>query len=114
MNYYYSKWKYAGPMMIIGFLLFTVAVMLLWNWLMPVLFGIHAITFWQALGLLVLSRLLFGWGRMPTRYPHEVRSKWETMTPEERKTFFQRHHHHYHWVDDRDATKEEQKNGSNE
>ena len=33
--------------------------MWLWNWLMPELFGLKEITFWQALGLLVLSTLLF-------------------------------------------------------
>ena len=36
------------------------AVKLLWNWLLPPLFGWPAVTFWQALGLLVLSRILFG------------------------------------------------------
>lgn len=35
-------------------------VMHLWNWLLPALFGWRVITFWQALGLLVLSRILFG------------------------------------------------------
>ena len=36
------------------------AVKLLWNWLLPALFGLPVVTFWQALGLLVLCRLLFG------------------------------------------------------
>ena len=36
------------------------AVKLLWNWLLPPLFGWPAVSFWQALGLLVLSRILFG------------------------------------------------------
>ena len=35
-------------------------VMSLWNWLAPAMFGGHTITFWQALGLLVLTRILFG------------------------------------------------------
>ena len=35
-------------------------VKLLWNWLLPPLFGLPVVTFWQALGLLVLSRILFG------------------------------------------------------
>lgn len=34
-------------------------VMLLWNWLMPVIFGLPTITFWQAWGLVVLVHLLF-------------------------------------------------------
>ena len=32
----------------------------LWNWLLPPLFGFRLITFWQALGVLALSRILFG------------------------------------------------------
>ena len=42
----------------------SLLAMVLWNWLMPTLFGLPAIGFWQALGLLVLSRILFGrsWG----------------------------------------------------
>lgn len=35
-------------------------VMLLWNWLMPVLFHLGTINFWQAFGIALLSRLLFG------------------------------------------------------
>src|SRR5216684_2629257 len=38
----------------------TLVVTRLWNWLMPSLFGLHTITYWQALGLLVLSRILLG------------------------------------------------------
>lgn len=34
-------------------------VMLLWNWLMPELFGLATIDFWQALGISVLCQLLF-------------------------------------------------------
>ena len=38
----------------------AVPVMLLWNWLMPVIFGLRRITFLQALGLSLLSACLFG------------------------------------------------------
>jgi hypothetical protein len=34
-------------------------IMLLWNWLMPIIFGITAISFWQAFGVGLLSSLLF-------------------------------------------------------
>jgi hypothetical protein len=34
-------------------------VMLLWNWLMPDIFGLKRLTYWQGWGLLVLSHLLF-------------------------------------------------------
>lgn len=40
-------------------ILFAYPVMWLWNWLMPAIFGIKAITLWQALGLNILSAFLF-------------------------------------------------------
>lgn len=40
--------------------IFGMAVKLLWNWLMPAIFGLPAITFWQAFGLLALCKILFG------------------------------------------------------
>ena len=41
-------------------LLFGYVVMLLWNWLMPAIFGLGIITFWQAVGIVILAKLLFG------------------------------------------------------
>jgi hypothetical protein len=40
--------------------IFGEVVMHLWNWLLPMLFGWRQISFWQALGLLILCRILFG------------------------------------------------------
>jgi Ca2+/H+ antiporter, TMEM165/GDT1 family len=66
-------------------------VMSLWNWLTPALFGWHPITFWQALGILILSKILFGGFRgRPGRHMywrHRMRERWERMTPEEREKF---------------------------
>jgi hypothetical protein len=49
---------------VLGFIalafLFGAVVMWLWNWLMPAIFGLGVITYWQAVGLAVLGRLLFG------------------------------------------------------
>lgn len=39
---------------------FGQAVLQLWNWLMPTIFGLPTISFWQAVGLLGLSWILFG------------------------------------------------------
>ena len=69
------------------------AVMSLWNCLMPGLFGLSAIRFWQALGLLVLARILFGGfhrchGGGFHRRRHLI-ERWESMTPEEREKFKQ-------------------------
>jgi len=40
--------------------LFGLVVKVLWNWLMPPLFGLGTIGFWQAFGLVLLAKLLFG------------------------------------------------------
>jgi hypothetical protein len=68
-------------------------VMHLWNWLVPTLFGWRELTFWQAVGMLALCRILFGGfggsgggGRYQRRRTIE---RWERMTPEEREKFRQ-------------------------
>ena len=69
---------------------FTYVVMSLWNWLLPGLFGWHAIGFWQAAALLVLSKILFGGLRGPGGTIHwrrRMMERWEQMTPEEREKF---------------------------
>ena len=78
-------------MVIAGFALFSFFVMRLWNWLMPPIFGWHTINFWQALGLFVLSKILFGgfrggWGHRG-HWPRRMRERWEHMSPEEREKF---------------------------
>jgi len=85
------------PAAMIGIALFMAfggwLVMSLWNWLLPGLFGWRMITFWQAMGMLVLCRILFGgvsgrgWHR---RYSgRRMGGRWSTMTPEEREKFRQ-------------------------
>jgi hypothetical protein len=67
--------------------------MSLWNWLMPALFGLRAIGFLQALGLVLLSKILFGgfrggpFGGPRAQWRHRMAERWEQMTPEEREKF---------------------------
>ena len=72
---------------------FSFIVMSLWNWLMPTLFGLRLITYWQAMGLLIISKILFGGfrGRLgPGRHWQQgMMERWEQMTPEEREKFQQ-------------------------
>lgn len=42
-----------------NFVLFTLPLMWLWNWLMPMIFGLPVITFWQSFGIIIISNLLF-------------------------------------------------------
>lgn len=46
--------------MLIGLAVIVAAIMLLWNYLIPSIIGWTTINYWQALGLFVLTRLLFG------------------------------------------------------
>ena len=67
----------------------SLAVMLLWNSLVPELFHGPPLQFWQALGLLLLSRILFGGLRGRAGWhghwrQRMWRERWESMTPEER------------------------------
>jgi len=70
-------------------------VMRLWNWLLPALFKWPQISFWQALGLLALCRILFGGlgghGKPRSSFRRRMAERWEGMTPEEREKFRQRY-----------------------
>ncbi|MCD7937050.1 MAG: hypothetical protein LUG98_09350 [Tannerellaceae bacterium] len=88
---------------ILMFLLFIAGIgavtMLLWNALIPAIFGGIVINYWQAIGLLVLSRLLFGgfgfhhmagrFGRHPHSHPHL--SQMHGMSRGEKREFIRRH-----------------------
>lgn len=78
-----------APLAILALALFGFIVMSLWNWLMPALFGLHTLTYWQAFGVLILSRILFGGlaGRSCHGRDRARRRMWEHMTPEQRERF---------------------------
>jgi len=71
----------------------SLVVMSLWNWLMPPLFALERIGFWQALGLLALAKVLFGGFRgrpgSPLSWRGRMIERWAQMTPEEREKFQQ-------------------------
>jgi hypothetical protein len=68
---------------------FGYVVMSLWNAVLPAVAGFHAITFVQAVGLFVLSRILFGGlrgrGYRGWHWRGRMRDRWQQMTPEERE-----------------------------
>jgi hypothetical protein len=80
--------------------LFGVAVMFLWNALLPGIFGLPAINYWQAAGLLILARILFGGigGGAHRIFGQRnlFRDKWSSMSRAEREAFLQRHGHGFH------------------
>ncbi len=72
----------------------ALVVMLLWNAILPAVLHVEAITYWQAAGLLLLCRILFGGfgfgGRRGRRHfggPPQAREKWMNMSEEERIKF---------------------------
>jgi hypothetical protein len=90
-----KKWAVLAPLAILGMLAFVAiggeVVRLLWNWLLPPLFGWRQLTFWEALGMLALCRILFGGlgghGSPRSRISRRMAERWERMTPEERERF---------------------------
>ena len=93
-----KRWYLFIPLILAAFFAFGFITMYLWNWLMPLLFHLPEITFWQTIGLLILSRLLLG-GFKGRRHDHghcrrHMHEKWENMTPEQREQF--REHMHSH------------------
>lgn len=93
-----GKWMLLAPLAILALLLFVALgggiVQGLWNWLMPAIFGGREITFWQALGLLMLCRILFGGfglhGSGGSRMRRRMAERWEQLSPEERERVRQR------------------------
>lgn len=71
-NFFKHKMRSKSPAVIVGWvilgiiavtalaILFGYIVMSLWNWLMPELFGLTTINYWQAVGLFILAKILFG------------------------------------------------------
>lgn len=77
--------------------------MSLWNWLVPDLFGGPIISFWQTLGLLLLTRILFGsfhkggrqgaWARQRKIWRQKMESRMAMLSPEEQEKFRQKMQH---------------------
>ncbi len=100
------RWYLFIPLMFVAFVAFGFLTMHLWNWLMPLLFHIPEISFWQTIGLMILSRLILGgFGGhhkggcgQRNQFGQRMLEKWENMTPEEREKFKENiQNYHGHW-----------------
>lgn len=78
--------------------LFGWVTMSLWNWLMPFIFGLPLLTFWQAIGLVILSKILFGgfkggsgghWQNKKDFWKQKMATHWDKMPAEKRERFRQ-------------------------
>ena len=87
--------------------------MVLWNWLMPMIFGLTTINFWQAFGIVLLAKLLFGFGGLGghdkdmeckdgrSEFKKEFRKEWDKewdkeMDKEARRDMRGRMRRHFH------------------
>lgn len=89
-------------------LLLGYVVVWLWNWLMPALFGLNTITFWQAVALMVLAKILIG--GFGHSHKHQKESRW----PGRWREFIRKHSTHNDWKYYSDYWKEEGEQAFNE
>lgn len=92
-----KQWRKKIPFMIsfvLGFaVLLSFLVMWLWNQVLVPVTGVNSVNYWQAAGLLLLSRILFGgfkggpWKGGPGRHRSHShwKEKWQNMSDEERE-----------------------------
>ncbi|WP_295940372.1 hypothetical protein [uncultured Alistipes sp.] len=104
-----NKFYFGLPIFLAVFAAGAAVVMLLWNWLIPSIIGWSAIGYWQAVGLLLLCKLLFGgFGKGGHWFGHhrghchshmgamhrereQMRDHMHQMNREERKEYIRRH-----------------------
>ena len=100
---YIRRRFFIGPVVLLALAIFSWATMALWNELMPELFKLPVINYWQALGLIVLTRLLMGTWRHHHDWPgsyrrNQIHEKISRMSPEEKKELFHKmHNKHRFW-----------------
>ena len=61
-------------LIVFGCMLYSLPVYLLWNWVVPSIFGLSEITIWESFGITLLSRFLFAPDRSQTLLKE---TKWE-------------------------------------
>ena len=72
--------------------LFGWVIMLLWNWLMPGIFGLGTITYWQGFGIFFLAKILFGFGGDHSDNSNKDRKKKRPVRDEIGKEFKKEFH----------------------
>jgi len=80
------------PLVALGVFVFGEIVMILWNGVLTPVLNVHTVTFWQGLGILALSKVLFSsfngrGGSRRSYWRQRMMQKWDNMTPEEREKF---------------------------
>lgn len=102
-NHPCRKFWFLMPLGVVGFVaLFSGIVYALWNGVLVEVVPVKAVTYWQALGLLVLAKILFG--GFPGRRGHcggppwrqrMLAKHWESLSPEQREKMREKMSHRY-------------------
>ena len=90
-----NNWKRKKPLIalfvVAGMALLIYVLMLLWNAILPDVIGVTTITYWQALGIFILSKILFGGFKGGPKkhrgFKNKIESKFGNMTDEEKQSF---------------------------
>ncbi len=104
--------------------LFGYIVMSLWNMVVNPIFGLPLLSFWQAIGLLILAKLLFGgfrpgwgggchWGHK-SHWKHHWKKRWDNMSEEDRVKFKERWGKRCGWYEDMEETQADDQKESKE
>nr|WP_299382534.1 hypothetical protein [Allomuricauda sp.] len=96
---------FAGIIFIALILLAVYVLMLLWNWLLPELFGIPTIGYWQAMGIMLLAKLIFGFGNHSSKksnHKSRKRHKGDRFC-RHKKEYSKWHHYDQFWKEEGEA-----------
>ena len=95
-NYSGKKRFFFFPLFLLAFFSLSAIVMLLWNWIIPSISTFGVLSYWKAMGLLTLTRILFG-GFHFKRHQHKMhqhfeqhaafKDKFMVMSDEEKQEF---------------------------
>ena len=90
-TYRARRFLFIIPFAILGLIVFGWVVMLLWNNVAVPILHVSAVTYWQGLGILLLSKILFssfsGGSKRYSRNHWKERMMWKNMTPEQQEKF---------------------------
>jgi Ca2+/H+ antiporter, TMEM165/GDT1 family len=97
-NFWIKRAIFFPILFVAGVFIFGSIIMYLWNAVLPDVLGVGIITFWQALGILVLSKILFGgfYSRHRSGFwekcGYDMHEKWRHLSPEEREEIKKKWH----------------------
>ncbi|MCH2234561.1 MAG: hypothetical protein MK078_09935 [Crocinitomicaceae bacterium] len=116
MNYIKHKMRSSSPAAIFGWvvlaiigitaliILFGFVFMWLWNWLMPEIFGLGVITFWQGVGLILIAKILFGgMGNSGSSSKKSKRKRRKEKCDQDDDNFNKWKHYAKYWEEEGDA-----------